>query len=191
MYDTRFAFAPLIDIDCSVITEIYKNEVPADAMPVFRYDISRSPYLTGIAKQYPWLAQTLDFFIIVAGGFISIHYDSADDDEYRAAVLNLPVLNTEQTHTSWHEMPEGTEWVDPWPGNGKFIYTGGKAIWAKAASVVGPPVTLFSTTTAEPIIFNAKFPHSVKNKGFNRRVIASWHTKFKNYDEAKTFFSVT
>lgn len=191
MYDSRFVFRAPIEIDCNIITDIYKNEVPADIMPVYRYDISRSPYLVSIADKYSWLSTTLDFFITVAGGFIPIHFDSDGSDAFRACNLNLPIQNTSDSITSWHEMPETTEWIYPWIDTTSMPFQGGASIFPKSASIKDiAPITLFSFVCNEPVIFNAKLPHSVKNKGFNRRVIASWHTKFKNYDEAKTFFAI-
>ena len=187
MYNTKYALP--VDIgDYSKLVDIYHNSVPKNVMPVYRYTVGSE--LDELRSANPWLGDYIDYFVIYPGTTIGIHTDGYQGHSFRAVVCNIPILNPLKTYTSWYVMPEDTEWYDPWAINNEgktSAYKNGISLWAKPE--YKPLDIPFELETVEPIIFNTKEPHSIKNIGSAIRVLASWHTKFNDYEQAKNYFN--
>lgn len=182
-YNTKYAFP--VDIgDYSIFKTVYEQLIPKQQFPVYRHKVG--PELIEFKNKFEWLGDYVDYFLLYPGTAIGIHVDGYDGDPFRAVVLNIPVQNAESTTTSWHTMPAETEWKNPWL-DGSGAYKGGNAIFVKSAP---SNIIEYSLKTTEPIIFNTHIPHSVKNRGPGIRIMASWHTKFDTYEQARTYFNI-
>jgi hypothetical protein len=188
-YNLDYAFP--VDIgNFTKLVDIYHTTVPKDVMPVFRYKVGGE--LDHIRRNYSWLGDYIDYFVLYPGTSIGIHTDGYLGDSFRAVVCNIPIINPLKTFTSWYVMPDDTEWYDPWAidkEGSTSAYKNGISLWARPE--YKPLSVPFELETVEPIIFNTKKPHSIKNKGTAKRVMASWHTKFETYEQAREYFNIT
>jgi len=191
-YNHLYAFPVTVDYNSALLIELFNTNKHLGNLATLRLKVADHPYLQSIQSQHPWLGEWVDFFTTYPGVGYPIHIDNTIID--RRVVLNIPLINSARSYTNWYKIPDTAEWTqtDPYAANtsGAGVYTStGKFL--KASSVDTLPEPLYTLETSEPVIINTKVPHDVKNKSGLIRVIASWHLTFNNYDEAKTFFSVT
>lgn len=191
-YNHLYAFPVAVEYASQSLIDLFNANKHLGNLATLRLRVADTPYLKSIQDQYPWLDEWVDFFTTYPGLGYPIHIDNTIAD--RRVVLNIPLINSARSYTNWYDIPDTAEWTqsDPYAADkaGKGVYTStGKFL--KAASIETSPIPVYTLETVEPVIINTKVPHDVKNKSGLIRVIASWHLHFKNYDEAKTFFSVT
>lgn len=191
-YNHLYAFPVTVEYTIESIIELFDTNKHLGNLATLRLGVADHPYLKSIQDQYPWLGEWVDFFTTYPYMGYPIHIDNTITD--RNVVLNIPLINSAKSFTNWYDIPDSAEWTqsDPYEANksGIGVYTStGKFL--KATSIGVLPSPLYTLETVEPVIINTKVPHDVKNKSGLIRVIASWHTTFKNYNEARTFFSVT
>lgn len=191
-YNHLYAFPVTVDYNLESLIELFNANKHLGNLATLRLKVADHPYLKSIQDQYLWLGEWVDFFTTYPGVGYPIHIDNTITD--RNVVLNIPLINSSKSYTNWYNIPDTAEWTqsDPYEANksGAGVYTS-TGRFLRAASIDTLPAPQFTLETLEPVIINTKVPHDVKNKSGLTRVIASWHTKFKNYDEAKTFFSIT
>ena len=192
MYNHLYAFPVLIEYQVEQLIKLFDHNKEFGNLATLRLDVNQHTYLATLQAKYPWLDDYVDFFITYPGIGYPIHIDNTVVD--RRVVLNIPLINSAKSYTNWYDVPDTAEWTqsDPYSAadTSSGVYTStGKFL--KAASITCPLIPIYTLETTSPVVINTKVPHDVKNKSGQIRVIASWHLKFKNYDQAKTFFSIT
>ena len=190
-YNHLYAFP--VDVDCNTesLVDLFNANKHLGNLATLRLKVADHPYLQSIQSQYPWLGGCVDFFITYPYMGYPIHIDNTVTD--RRVVLNIPLINSAKSYTNWYNIPDTAEWTqtDPYEADksGEGVYTStGKFL--KAASIDTPLTPVYTLETVEPVIINTKGPHDVKNKSGLVRVIASWHLRFDNYDQAKDSLNV-
>jgi len=190
-YNHLYAFPVTVDYNTESLIELFNANKHLGNLATLRLKVADHSYLQSIQSQYPWLGECVDFFTTYPYAGYPIHIDNTIAD--RRVVLNIPLINSPKSYTNWYNIPDTAEWTqsDPYAANksGEGVYTStGKFL--KAASITAPLVPLYTLETLAPVIINTKVPHDVKNKSGLTRVIASWHLRFDNYEQARDSLNV-
>ncbi len=169
----KYVFDPQIEIDQATMEEIVRRQAnnidPNSPIHHHRW-VKDEPYLISIREKYPFLSEIYSLYVFPAGLQVEIHTDSK-----RSTVLNIPVLNLENTITTFYKVID--EEYQPFNKQSKILMEyDSKAV-----------VPDYSYTMLKPLILNASIPHSISVNGNLPRTIISWGMK-KNYQEAMEFF---
>jgi hypothetical protein len=129
--------------------------------------VSNHPYLKELQSQYPFLSDIYNIYTLPGKRNIPLHVDSQ-----RSAALNIPINNTQDSHTIFYEYDE-----DP------VLEYDSKNIFNLIRSRVKE---VFRFTLLKPTLINNSVPHMVVNNSLEPRVILSWSiNKEFNFKYAK------
>lgn len=117
--------------------------------------VANNEYLSSIKNQLPFLSPVYNIYRFESGRVVRTHIDG---DRY--CTLNIPVYNTENSHTIFYENSDSyeTEYDEK-----RILYY-----------IKNPPEESFRFTLTKPTLVNTTYPHGVLNEGDKTRVIISW-----------------
>jgi hypothetical protein len=163
MIDEKYIIQPELDLNIDRLTKIVLEKVDYSTMKLpikLRINIDTDEYLNSIRKKYPFLADMMLVYIMPNGLRLPPHID------FRECALNIPILNTESSLTSFYKFKSGIE--------ENFEPFDKKQIFYRARE--DDIEKDFSFIMDRPTILNTKKVHDVvvscqENEG---RIIISW-----------------
>ena len=163
-----------INFDYTLLREIALNASAAPNGHKHQRLVSENPYFSKIKEKFPFFSPVYNIYRLAEGQGIPTHID-AD----RFCALNIPLLNTENSHTNFYNVcyPLITEY-DP---------------LRLAHFVKSNASECFRFTLKYPTLINngdKNIPHGVMHVGPGERVIISWSLlKSINFVEACNIFT--
>lgn len=154
--NNEYAFTPNINLDLvqirKIVLENLDSRIPG--MATHHRLVESSQYLTEIRNQYPFLSTIYNIYPTSQGYTTPIHIDSG-----RNCALNIPISNTENSHTVFYEAKDiKVEDIKD-------------RVYHK---VLSSSTEVFRFTLLEPTVINTKVPHGVFDSGTETRIIMSW-----------------
>lgn len=174
MINNEYAFTPAIDLDLGRLKEIALRNLSTRVPGLASHQrlVSTDEYLISVNKKFPFLSNLYNLYETPQSYVTPVHIDSA-----RTCALNIPVINTENSHTVFY-IP-----------NKEYVHT---TIAKRAYHLVESDVTeIFRFTLTCPTLINTKIPHGVLDSGTDIRVILSWSISEQySYEEIKKMLGV-
>ena len=157
MIDNKFGFYPDLDLDLDKLREISMRRLTdtVPGMKAHQRPVDEEPYLIEVRKRYSFLNKIYNIYKTPATKGISVHIDSG-----RHCALNIPIENTENTHTVFYEILDDQKTINiP-----ELVYD---LVKAKVSEI-------YRFTLTRPTIINTKIPHSVIGNPYKDRIVMSW-----------------
>lgn len=160
MIDNPCVYELALNLDQNYIKNLVLKQQFAKTQGLLGHQrlVKEDAYLNALKEKMPFLSSYYNIYTTAPGGEIILHTDAK-----RNCALNIPIVNTEGSKTSFYEFAEEPKLVY----NEKFAY---QEIRSKVNEI-------FSFTLDKPTLINNAIPHSVKHNGKGSRVILSWSVK--------------
>jgi hypothetical protein len=174
MIDNKFGFYPDIDLDLDQLREIVLRRVSdasVDLKPHQRL-VEHEPYLVELRNRYPFLSTLYNIYLTGAGRDIPVHIDSG-----RNCALNIPIHNTEDTHTVFYSVEDAGDVTNI----EKYVFD----------FVKSKTQEIYRFTLTQPTVMNTKIPHSVIGHPWHDRIVMSWSVEGNvSYQDLRTKFEL-
>ena len=157
MIDNQYIYELDINLDLDYIAQLVKktqySRIPG--IPRHHRRVVEDPYLTSVLTKYPFLNPIYNVYSTQPLNNIEVHVDAK-----RQCALNVPIENTEGSHTIFYEYNSTPD-----------LTYDDKRVYYKISS---PVTETFRFTLTRPVLINNTVPHSVEHTGPNTRLILSW-----------------
>jgi len=157
MINNEYAFTPNIELDLKQISQIVlanlHTEIPG--MASHHRLVGSDEYLCLVREQYPFLGNIYNIYSTSQNYITPVHVDAA-----RNCALNIPIINTENSHTVFYKTNNNLETKEI-----------SKRVYHLISSEV---IEVFRFTLVKPTLINTKMPHGVLDSGDQNRIIMSW-----------------
>lgn len=157
MINNNYAFSPEIDFDINKIRQIVLSNlnVSIPGMASHHRLVETSDYLMSLRNKFPFLGSVYNIYATSQSYITPIHIDAA-----RNCALNIPIINTENSHTVFYKLLSPLE---------------SKKIEERIYHLINSDVEeVFRFTLTKPTLINTKAPHGVFDSGNSTRIILSW-----------------
>lgn len=151
----KFIYELNIDLNIDYLRNLINSYENTDGLPTHHRLVENDEYLTSIRDKYQFLSPIFNVYRFVSGREVPVHIDG---DRYCA--LNIPIENTEKSHTVFYNNKEN---VIKRYDKTRILYY-----------IDDPVEECFRFTLTTLTLINTTIPHSVTNYGPDTRVIMSW-----------------
>lgn len=163
----NYIYETELNLDMDELRKIVDNDSRYKTQYAHHRLVKNNQYLSHIKEKLPFLSPVYNIYYFEAGRIVPTHIDG---DRYCA--LNIPVYNTEDSHTIFYESSDSHE----------LQYDENRILYYVKNEVK----ETFRFTLTKPTVINTTLPHGVINNGIHTRVIISWSfIKPTTFDQAK------
>lgn len=157
MIRNNFVYELDIDLDMKYLAGLSQRIMEEQVQGRARHHrmVKDDPYMTSLHQKYPLLSEVYNIYPLPPHIEIPLHIDRD-----RSCAFNIPIMNTENTHTIFYE-PDGDLVLEY---DEKRIYD----------LVRSPVKEVFRHTLLQPLLINNTMPHKVTNDNDTVRLTLSW-----------------
>lgn len=155
--NSQYIFYPNLDLDLSKIKEIVRRRLNDKVLDMASHHrlVHTEPYLVELKNRYPFLSPVYNIYETGPGMNMPPHIDAK-----RNCTLNIPIENTEGTHTVFYEVENINDVTN---------------IQERVYDVINSKMKeVYRFTLTQPVIMNTKVPHGVLGSIDKTRIIMSW-----------------